>query len=188
MKKELSKRDKVLKTALQMVASGGFHASPMSEIATMSGVAVGTIYHHFASKDDLMVALYLKTKENMSKAMEPFAQSKLSPTKKLEVMSAELQLHFLKNPLEFSFLDQFQSSPFVDIQSGEDLFAKPITDVFKEGVKAGKLRKLHIDVLSELFYNSVLTFVRMQLSTQKKKVSKKDIQLFAEMTLSALRK
>lgn len=188
MKKQMSKRDKVLKTALEMVANGGFHASPMSELATLSGVAVGTIYHHFASKDDLMVALYIMAKENMSKAMEPLAGSKLSLTKKLEAMAAELQLHFAKYPLEFSFLDQFQSSPFVVIQAGEEIFSKPVLNVFKESAKAGKLKKLPVDVLAEYFFNSALTFSRMQLSTQKRKVTKKDNQIFAEMTLSALRK
>jgi AcrR family transcriptional regulator len=188
MKKQLSNRDKVMQTALQMVANGGFHASPMAELASVSGVAVGTIYHHFASKEDLMIALYLNASKNMSKALEATATSKLSPSKKVELMFLDLHAHLTKNALEFSFLDQFQSSPFAGHDAVESLFEKNIMDVFKEGSKAGKMKKLSPDVLAEYFYNAVATAVRMQLTTQRKKVSKKDAATFAEMAWNAIKK
>ena len=60
MAKEISRRDKVVNTALKLISNGGFHASPMSELAKLSGVAVGTIYHHFPSKEDLAAAAMVK--------------------------------------------------------------------------------------------------------------------------------
>ncbi len=188
MKKTISRREKVLRTALQLVANGGFQGAPIAELAAKSKVAVGTIYHHFSNKEEMMAALSSMTKENMSQAMEAAINSKSLAPKNLESMFIELNQFFVKNPLEFAFIDQFQSSPSYDSKQASTLFSKPVMDVFREGSKAGKLKKMPIEVLAEYFFNAALTSARMQLVTQKKKVSKKEIEAIAEMTITALKK
>jgi len=41
-------------TARHLFASQGFHQTPMSELASISGVSVGQIYRFFASKNELI--------------------------------------------------------------------------------------------------------------------------------------
>ncbi|MCC6600466.1 MAG: TetR/AcrR family transcriptional regulator [Crocinitomicaceae bacterium] len=186
MKKILSKREKVMQTALRMFAHGGFHASPMSELASVSGVAVGTIYHHFASKEDLILALHSSAKDRIAGALSTAAKGKFPLSKKTQEMFVLLHNHFTRDVLEFSFLDQFQSSPFSP--PGKTMFDKQVMDVFREGVKEGKFKKLPAEVLAEFFYNTAAASARMQLFTQKKKISSKDIKTFAEMCWNGLKK
>lgn len=52
------KRNRILDAAFRVFARKGFHATRVSEIAKAAGVADGTIYLYFKSKDALLVSLF----------------------------------------------------------------------------------------------------------------------------------
>src|SRR5690606_18390542 len=60
------KKTAILESTLRLIKENGFHGTPMSQIAKSAGVAAGTIYHYFDSKDTLIQSLYLYVKERMS--------------------------------------------------------------------------------------------------------------------------
>jgi len=55
-KSQAARRERVLRAALDLGASGGYDAVQMRDVATTAGVALGTIYRYFASKDHLLAA------------------------------------------------------------------------------------------------------------------------------------
>src|SRR4051794_5473288 len=52
------KRDRILRAAVKVFARNGFHATRVSEVAKAAGVADGTIYLYFKSKEELLVSLF----------------------------------------------------------------------------------------------------------------------------------
>lgn len=52
------KRERILSSAERVFARRGFFAARVSEIAKDAGVADGTIYLYFKSKDDLLISLF----------------------------------------------------------------------------------------------------------------------------------
>ena len=52
------RRDQILEAALACFGRGGYHAARMDDIVRESGLSKGAIYHHFASKDDIFLALF----------------------------------------------------------------------------------------------------------------------------------
>jgi TetR/AcrR family fatty acid metabolism transcriptional regulator len=52
------KRERILRAAVKVFARSGFHAARVSEVAKAAGVADGTIYLYFKSKDELLVSLF----------------------------------------------------------------------------------------------------------------------------------
>src|SRR5215472_19130947 len=52
------KRQRILDAAVRVFAKKGFYATRVSEIAMAAGVADGTIYLYFESKDALLVSLF----------------------------------------------------------------------------------------------------------------------------------
>src|ERR1700759_1268373 len=52
------KRERILIAAERIFARHGFFAARVSEIARDAGVADGTIYLYFRSKDDLLISLF----------------------------------------------------------------------------------------------------------------------------------
>jgi AcrR family transcriptional regulator len=50
------RKARIIATAVVLAEQGGFEAVRLRDVAAHSGVALGTLYRHFRSKDDLLVA------------------------------------------------------------------------------------------------------------------------------------
>jgi TetR/AcrR family fatty acid metabolism transcriptional regulator len=55
------KREAILKAATRVFARNGFFQSQVADIAREAGIAAGTVYLYFRSKDDLLVSLFERT-------------------------------------------------------------------------------------------------------------------------------
>jgi AcrR family transcriptional regulator len=53
-KSQAARRQRVVEAALSLGADGGYDAVQMREVASAAGVALGTIYRYFSSKDHLL--------------------------------------------------------------------------------------------------------------------------------------
>ncbi len=69
------KRRKIFEAALKVFTECGFHESTMDEIAAASGVAKGTVYRYFESKEDLLDHLLKATSRRIA---ERFASAFVS--------------------------------------------------------------------------------------------------------------
>jgi AcrR family transcriptional regulator len=56
-KKMTDKQKKIVETAIQMFAEKGYTATSTSEIAKAAGVAEGTIFRHFGTKENLLLSV-----------------------------------------------------------------------------------------------------------------------------------
>src|SRR3954452_5214395 len=96
-----------------LVAQRGFHDASMSAVAAQAGVATGTAYTHYASKDELVVAAYLETKAELAEA----ATASLGDDPgDISAMFRALWLnayrHLAANPDHALFLLQVDASPY----------------------------------------------------------------------------
>jgi len=55
------KRDVILRAATDVFADRGFFNAQVADVARAAGVAAGTVYLYFRSKDDLLVSIFEKT-------------------------------------------------------------------------------------------------------------------------------
>src|SRR3954452_22369584 len=46
-------RERIVDAALELLAEGGYASAGVQAVAARAGVATGSLYRHFASKDDL---------------------------------------------------------------------------------------------------------------------------------------
>lgn len=167
---DTDKKLAIIDAALQLITENGFHNAPMSVIAKRAGVAAGTIYHHFSGKDEIINALYSFGKENMGKAMLAADDPGLNFRKRFESVWQSLFRHFIKHPAEFLFLEQYANSPFISQVTKEEnqRFYQSAIDLCASGMKAGKLRKMDIELMVNLVYGDVATCVKLHLSGELK--------------------
>lgn len=62
--------DKILAAALDLFVSRGFEATSVDEIAGAAGLTKGAIYFHFATKDDVLLALLDQVESNFVDPMD----------------------------------------------------------------------------------------------------------------------
>src|SRR6202171_1979787 len=67
--KSEDKRNAILDAATRVFAERGLTAAPTSEISRQAGVAEGTLFTYFKTKDDLINALYREIKLELADAM-----------------------------------------------------------------------------------------------------------------------
>src|SRR5262249_55170937 len=67
--RELDRRQAILESALRLFGERGFHGTTVPEIAERAGVATGTIYRYFASKEALVNTLFQIHKEAVARAL-----------------------------------------------------------------------------------------------------------------------
>jgi len=67
--KSEDKRNAILDAATRLFAERGLAAAPTSEISKRAGVAEGTLFTYFETKDDLINSLYREIKLELADAM-----------------------------------------------------------------------------------------------------------------------
>jgi TetR/AcrR family fatty acid metabolism transcriptional regulator len=70
----LPKRDAILRAAIDTFAGRGFFNSQVADVARAAGVAAGTVYLYFRSKDDLLVSVFERSmKDALAEGREAIA-------------------------------------------------------------------------------------------------------------------
>jgi|GEM_PF-244217 len=71
-----SRRDELVETAMKVFCAHGFHASGLESVLRAGGISRMTIYNHFKSKDELIVAALRRRDEIFRNRMMKFVESK----------------------------------------------------------------------------------------------------------------
>jgi AcrR family transcriptional regulator len=86
-------RGRIVDAALRLFREKGFDETTMRDVAAEAGMATGAAYYYFRSKEELVMALYLRTAEG-ARALTPPAIARSSDLKKRirAVIDTNLQL------------------------------------------------------------------------------------------------
>jgi AcrR family transcriptional regulator len=72
----MSKKNDILQTATRLFSEKGYRNTAIAEVAKLTGVAEGTIFYHFKTKEDLFLAILENLRENLIGAFETFFAEK----------------------------------------------------------------------------------------------------------------
>jgi AcrR family transcriptional regulator len=158
------KRCAIVCATLDLVAEQGFHGAPMALVAERAGVAAGTIYRYFESKDVLINEVYHYLEERFFAAvMEGYVEDAPVRDRFLHVGKV-LVRYCIGAPLEFRFLEQFHNSPYGAVYRREKLFGKGnrdvITELFDTALSEGIVKDLPLPVLFGLAFGPLLDICR----------------------------
>lgn len=159
------KRAKILNTTLLLIVKQGVHATPMSQIVSESGIATGTIYHHYSSKEEIINELYLKLSEDVGRALDENLSNHLTYQEKFFQIWTNLFNYFCDNETAFHFAEQIGSSTIIQSttkQKGEAHYLQFI-EFFHQGIKQKVLREMDLKLMSDLIYGNVVTAVKLTL-------------------------
>lgn len=79
-------REKILNAALVLFAEQGYHSTPISAIAQKAGVAKGLVYNYFASKEEMLLAIFDEGWAKAEATMAVIMQSDIAPYEALKLM------------------------------------------------------------------------------------------------------
>ena len=89
-KQRQERADLILQAAEAVLAEKGYYDTSMDEIAARVGIAKGTVYLHFPSKEDMVFALFEREMETFLSFVEQTSASLATPQNKLEQLLHQL--------------------------------------------------------------------------------------------------
>jgi len=161
------KQKSILQASIRLFAEKGFHASSTAEIAKEAGVAEGTIFRHYKSKKDILLAVVapvlvkfaapfvlrdvrtiLATREN-----KPFAQLLTELYRnRLELLQAN-EKHFRIILQEAFFHEEIREALISTVFHEARNIALPLIEA---RIASGELRQLPSDAVFRMMVSSML--------------------------------
>lgn len=139
------RKNEILNAAASLFQEKGYDGTSTNDILDAVGIARGTLYHHFKSKEDIMDALIGRQAENIAAAARKIADDKSIPVEERmirTIMSLNVsgqkdgskimieQLHKPQNALMHQKMNQMVLQRIPPI----------LADIIKDGIKEGLFR------------------------------------------------
>ena len=176
---KIDKRDALLRAAIETFAARGFFHAQVADVARTAGVAAGTVYLYFKSKDDLLISIFEKTMREAIAAGRASIAATADPLAQLRTI-ARLHLDRMSRDRALAVVFQVelrQSTKFMERFSATHLreYLGIIRDVIAKGQGQGVFRrelnatlasKLLFGMLDEMATNWILSKRKYSLAAE----------------------
>ncbi|MFN2269107.1 MAG: TetR/AcrR family transcriptional regulator [Desulfonatronovibrio sp.] len=147
----MSYKNQILETASALFAEKGFKETSISELSKRSKAAEGTIFYHFKCKEDILINLLQKVKEDILNRVK---KQKWSSSNGLDMVEEIVHLYFeLSEEMENEFLLLFRNYPYQlaavnpkcreNIEAIYNCFVDLLARAVEAGKKDGSIRDIH---------------------------------------------
>jgi len=140
----MSKKEDILKAALHLFAEKGFKDTSMSELSHATGAAEGTIFYHFNSKEDILLAILERARQQITGEFERYFGEKQFANG-LEMMEGVIFFYlYLAGKLEGPFLLLHRHYPYQLAEKNQmcrehlEAIYNCLVDFFEQAIQLGQ--------------------------------------------------
>ncbi|MGB9929971.1 MAG: TetR/AcrR family transcriptional regulator [Methanosarcina sp.] len=170
MKEQIKdKKTAITEAALKLFTERGFHGTTTAQISKEAGVATGTLFNYFPTKEDLINSLYIEVKGELSRSMGKGIEIESTFQDEMKKLWANLINWGLDNQEKFLFVGQFCSSPYITKFTREEVMKEYVFlhKLVNEGVKTGEIRDFPEGLIISMFYQGSRTVVNLILDSNQ---------------------
>jgi TetR/AcrR family fatty acid metabolism transcriptional regulator len=161
-------KDRIRKAAVEIISQEGFFNTRMQDIADQAGLAVGTIYNYFSSKDKVLAYIF---KAEMKRRMEIMSDLKEKDLSTKEFLKEFLNRHFsvlIENPHLGRVLvrekDFSRGEKSGQIKEHMSSLIKMLEKLFQAGVKKGEVKEINTHLMAVYFFGSMQGVIEYSLT------------------------
>ncbi len=145
-----STRERLLRAAQELIEEGGYGAASVAAIAERAGVAAGTLYRHFESKEELFVEVFRAVCSGEERAMRAAAAEMAagSAAARLEEVLGTFAQRALSNRRLAWALIAEPVDPLVDAErlAYRERYAAVIAEGLRAGIASGELPSQDVEL------------------------------------------
>jgi TetR/AcrR family fatty acid metabolism transcriptional regulator len=154
------KREAILRAAIRVFAHNGYFSSKVADIAREAGVADGTVYLYFKSKEEILHSIFDRSMEEAIAASKKQLEQTTDPREKLRSI-AHMHLERLGADRDLAvvcqvelrgstkFMEEFSAAGFAE-------YLNLIRSTFEEGQRAGVFRaELNAKVVAKILFGAL---------------------------------
>lgn len=183
------KRGAVLQAMMELVTEHGFHGTAMSMVAKRAGVAAGTIYHYFESKEEVINELYAEVMLRVGSALVQEDGSRGSIKDRFFQYYANIYHYYLAQQDELRFLEQYTNSPYTSQLAREvnSRAFEPVLLFLQQGIELGVLRPLELRMMMALVHGHIVSLAKLHLSDPAHPVTQQQLEQAAQSCWDGVR-
>jgi TetR/AcrR family fatty acid metabolism transcriptional regulator len=144
IKEGLSKRDIILNSAIKVIAEKGYYSCRTLDISGDAGVAYGSLYQYFKSKEDILLSIFRERWGFLIKQVEKVNKTISDPVDKLKAIFDYIFVSYELNPelMKVMIIDIPRVRQFYTKEDRQlyKSFFMGVEDIFKEGQDKGIFR------------------------------------------------
>jgi len=159
-------KEKIFKAAIKTFSKSGFYKSTMEEIAENAGVAKGTLYYHFKSKDDILEFLIEEgIKILKQEAIEEIGKLNNAIEKLQKIIFVQTNFLYRNHDFIIVLLSQIWGHGEVPRKFREKLYT--YLELIENIIKEGKEQKLIADcdekIVAAAFFGMISSILALKV-------------------------
>jgi TetR/AcrR family transcriptional regulator, fatty acid metabolism regulator protein len=188
---EGDKRETILRAATDVFASRGFFNSQVADVARAAGVAAGTVYLYFRSKDDLLVSIFDRTMREWIEEGRASVAAIKDPVERLRAI-ARMHLDRMGRDRSLAIVFQVelrQSTKFMERFSTTALreYLGIIRQVIVDGQAAGAFRRqINPTLAAKLFFGGLDEMATNWILSTRRYAPVSDVDAVVDMFVGGL--
>lgn len=159
----MGKRKKILEAAEQLLAERGFYGLSMKLLAETAGIAAGTIYRYFDSKDTLIIELHQHIRSEASQKIFLGWSELQQPKQKYDLLWRNAFDAVLQKPQRIVVIEMLYFIPNENQQTIaplEDPNFLPLLEFYQKGIDEKRFHDLPIPALVTLSFDSAISLAK----------------------------
>ncbi len=166
------KREAILRAAIKVFAGKGYFSSKVADIAAAAGIADGTVYLYFKSKEEILHSVFDRGMEEFISDGRQELSHIASPKKKLERI-AEMHLERLSADRDMAIVYQVELRGSIKFMqaftaAGFSEYLDIIHQTIAEGQRQGEFREdINPLLFAKIFYGSLDEMVTNWILSKK---------------------
>lgn len=143
-------RDRIVDASLRLFVSQGIAGTTTRDIAKEAGIAEGTIYRHFESKEALAAEIFMETFMPLSRALVLLEGDEGPVLDRIERTVGHFYRLFDENPTRWVYVMTYQTGRQSKLPVGTPTPYTLMQKMMKEGTASGELAELDPDLHTQI--------------------------------------
>jgi len=146
----VNKKGTIAETALKLFVERGIRGTTTKEIAERAGIAEGTIYRHYRSKEDLALQLFAGKMGSLLRHLTEAAMKGENPPDQLANVIEAFFTYARHDPISYAYVMGAHQSEFPrlpkEMRKPKDVFV----DIVRAGMEKGYFRQMDTELAAAL--------------------------------------
>lgn len=152
---EQTKRKKILDSAIKVLRRKEYHSCPVDEIAKGAGIAKGTVYLYFKTKEELYFSVFFALLDKVNKMTEDIQKQETSATKQLRLLLDKMSNFSDTYRQLFNSLRQELGPAKGELHTELHMrfykLTQSVSTIVEKGIMSGELKKYPSMLVSSVF-------------------------------------
>jgi len=155
------KREKLLSSALKLFVKNGVMNTSTAEIAKEAGIAAGTLFLYFPTKQELLNELVLKIGKEQSDHINQLLKPSLSARETFFTIWHGTVTWFLENMEAYQYIQQVRDSGMISesaVQESNKFFGY-YYNAIQKGFQEGSIKDYPLGLIGDFLYQDIVAVI-----------------------------